>query len=321
MMKFQRLRAWIAPAALLIVTALAVTPAEADTIMFQPDGTAASAVSTSGFDYASSSVLAYGLSSPKVGATYPVYYESRIGGGNSLSVASDGNVNGSGNEFTVIAGFNETITAITPIAGIGDLISFSPAGGANFFQMYANTPGSANPTTGDGSGFASGTLVLSGSIGSTNFNGSFLTNGKTGDLNTSGQPTAIPSSTQTIIGGGGTSLTVNVGYQDAAYFPTMISALTFSTTNSLPFTASAPLTGFYSTTGLGGVPDLVYGGGGWDVGTTNGVNGQSLIFQSVANNGFVVVPEPSSIVSALTAVITLPLVGLYRRRRRSRSAA
>jgi hypothetical protein len=318
MMKFQRLRAWIAPAALLIVTALAVTPAEADTIMFQPDGTAASAVSTSGFDYASSSVLAYGLSSPKVGATYPVYYESRIGGGNNLSVASDGNVNSSGNEFTVIAGFNETITAITPIAGIGDLISFSPAGGANFFQMYANAPGSANPTFGDGSGFSSGTLVLSGSIGAANFNGSFLTNGKTGDLNTSGQPTAIPSSTQTIIGGGGTSLTVNVGFQNMSYFPTAISALTFSTTNSLPFTASAPLTGFYSA--AGGAPDLVYGVI-WDVGTTNGGNGQSLIFQSVANNGFVVVPEPSSIVSALTAVITLPLVGLYRRRRRSRSAA
>jgi hypothetical protein len=310
--KLKGLRAWIVPAMLAVLASTWALPAKADVITFDPTGGGGTgAVATSGFDYASSSVLAFGLSAPVVGATYPVYYESRISGGPNLSVGADGNVNGSGNQFTVIAGFSETITAITPVAG-GALISFSPAaGGPNFFQMYANAPGSANPTTGDGSGFASGTLVLSGSISSSNFNGSFLTTGGTAPLNTSGQPTVIPSSTSTIIGGGGTSLTVNVTSQNANYFLTPLQALTFSTTNSLPFTASAPLTGFYSTTGLGS-PDLVFGTN-WNVGTVNGVNGQSLMFQSVANNGFVAVPEPGSIVPALTSAMALPSFLVFRR--------
>lgn len=302
-------------------------PAKADTITFNPTGggTGAGAVSgISGFNYASSSVLAFGLTAPTVGATFPIYYESVLSGtqGTGVTVGSNFNINGSGNQFTVIAGFNETITSVTPLAGGGSNIAFSLASSPatpNFFQIFANAAGSANPTTGNGTGFAAGTLVLQGTVSPTNFNGSFTENGTTGPFNTSGQPTTNPTPS-TVNGGGGTALTVNVNFQNTGYFPTALSALPFTTTNSLPFSAVAPLTGFYSTPGPHASPDLV-NGVNFNTGTINGVNGQSLMFQSVANNGFAVVPEPVSVIQALTAAIAIPTLALLKRRLRAKRSA
>jgi hypothetical protein len=322
------MRALIMPVMLATLASAWALPAKADTITFNPTGGGAGAGAVSGisgFNYASSSVLAFGLSTPTVGATFPVYYESVLDGtqGTGVTVGPDFNINGSGHQFTVIAGFEETITAITPV-GAGALISFTLASSPstpNFFEMFANTPGSASPTTGNGAGFSLGTLVLSGTVSSSNFNGSFLTNGTTGPFNTSGEPTTNPTTT-TLNGGGGTALTVTntVTFQNTGYFPTPISQLTFSTTNSLPFNAVAPLTGFYSTTGLS-APNLI-DGVNFNTGTINAVNGQSLMFQSVANNGFVLVPEPASVIQAMTAAIAISSLAVLRRlRRHKRSAA
>jgi hypothetical protein len=301
-------------------------PAKADSITFNPTGGGAGAGAVSGisgFNYASSSVLAFGLTTPTVGATFQIYYESVLSGtqGTGVTVGPDFNINGSGREFTVIAGFSETITAITPTGGGGSVIAFSLASSPsspNFFQIYANAPGSANPTTGNGAGFSLGTLVMAGTVSPTHFNGSFNTDGTIGPFNTSGKPTA-DTTPSTLNGGGGTALTVNTTFQNAGYFPTAIAALTFSTTNSLPFNTVAPLTGFYSTPGLS-APDLVYGVN-YNTGTVNAVNGQSLMFQSVANNGFLVVPEPASIIQAVTAAIAIPSLALLRRLRRSKRSA
>jgi len=327
-MKCRKLRAWIGPAALIILTALGVKPVEADTITFNPTGNgngSGAITGVSNFNYATSSVLAYGLSKPTVGANYPIYYESTLTGGqgvNSFGALSGYNVDGSGHQFTVIAGFYETITGITTNPDGSETVNFTlDTTKSSFFDMYVTTPHSANPSTGNGHGFASGNLVLSGTLGTgpNDFAGSFTNNPGIGKFNTSGLPSA-DKTPNSVTGGGGAKINVDVTYQDLGYFPTLIKELAFTTVTSMGFTNVAPLTGFYSTPGLAS-PDLKWNVN-WNTGTINAVNGQSLMFQSISNNGFVVVPEPSSIVSALTAAIVLPLVGLYRRgRRSSRSTA
>jgi len=308
-------RAWIVPVLLAVLASTWALPVKAETITFNPTGggTGAGAVSgISGFTYGSSSVLAFGLPTPSVGATFPIYYESVLFGtqGTGVNVSSTHEINGSGNEFTVIAGFSERITNISPGPGGSQTLTFAPVTSApSFFQMFANAPGSANSSTGDGSGFASGKLVLAGTLSPTSFNGAFTTVGQTGAFNNSGLNTTNPTP-NTVIGGGGTALTFNVTFQDAGYFPTAIAALPFTTTNTLAFDAVAPLTGFYSKTGITS-PDLVQGVN-FNTGTVNAVNGQSLMFQTVANNAFLV-PEPSSIVPALTSAMALPSFLVFRR--------
>jgi hypothetical protein len=333
------LRALLPPATLAVMVAALAVPSRAATVSFNPGNGVQTGIS--GFGYAPTSVLATPLSSPSVGATYNVYYESVINStqGNSLPVGSGNNLNNSGNEFTVIAGFRETITGINLVPGGGTggaggsdaaIINFSLASpGAltngtttpNFFYIFANAPGSANPTTGNGAGFGVGTQVLSGFLNTT-FNGSFTENGAisgggttftplTTTFNTSGQSTTNPTTTS-VSGAGGTTLTVQVVSANSAFFPSAPSFLTFSTTNSLPFNlSSAPLTGFWSApNGSGGSPDIT----GFSTGTINGENGTSLMFASTANSGFAV-PEPSSIIPATTAAMGIPMF-LYMLRRR-----
>jgi hypothetical protein len=315
-------------------------PVWAGAITFNPsgNGTGAGALSgVSGFTYATSSALAFGLAAPAPGATYDIYYESVVSGttGNVAPVGAGFNLNNSGNQFTVIAGFQETITSINLVHGGGPggtdaaVINFSlttGAGAPNFFNMYANTPGSANPSTGTGAGFALGTQVLAGTISPASFNGSFSEAGTisgttftpaTTTFNQSGLGTAI-TTTSSVEGGGGTQLSVGVSVNsfNSNYFPVNPGTLLFSTTNSLPFSASAPLSGFYSSPGAS--PNIVYGTD-FTLGTTNGesTGGNSLMFQTVATNGFLTIPEPSSIVLGATAALLLTPLWLVKRRRRS----
>jgi hypothetical protein len=322
-----------------------------DTITINPTGggTGAGAVSgISGFTYATSSALAYGLAAPAVGATYDILYESVVSGttGNALAVGSGYNLNNSGSEFTVIAGFQETISAIhlVPFGGPGGaapdevVINFSltsSAGSPNFFDMYANTPGTVNPSTGAGTGFSAGTLILSGTLIPSSFSGSFAEAGvisgggatftpEVKPINGSGQPTVITTGSS-VVGGGGTQLSVQVNSYNSGYFPQNPGTLLFSTTNSLPYASVAPLSGFYSTPGLGS-PDITWGSGAgqFSLGTVNGepTGGNSLMFQSVATSGFSIVPEPPSIVLAMTAaMVGLPLLLIFKKRRSSKAAA
>jgi hypothetical protein len=327
----------------VVLAGLVVAPAQAATITFNPSGTGTGAgalTGVSGFNYATSSTLVSGT--PTVGSTIEVFYESVISGtmGNVAPVGPNFNLNNSGNQFTVIAGFQEKVTGINLIPGGGPggtdaaIVNFSLASpptqmtgttSPNFFFIFANAPGSANPSTGNGAGFGSGTQVLSGHLVSTNFAGSFseagtITNGvftpQTVPFNQSGLPTAN-TTPLSAVGGGGTQLTVAVNSVNAGFFPGTVEALTFSTTNSLPFASVAPLTGFFS--GPGGTPDINYPAN-FNTGPVNGApSGTALNFQSIATNGFII-PEPASIIPALTALTLIPSV-FYLRRRFSRNTS
>jgi len=181
------------------------------------------------------------------------------------------------------------------------------------------------PSTGDGSKFGSGLLILSGHLVGP-LNGAFdLTQAAgvpvVGPFNTSGLATADTTATS-LQGGGGTQLTVQVDSADSGYFVGSLISLMFTTTNSLPFNSVAPLTGFYSSPN-GGVPNITYPGSptsGFNTGTTNGVNGNSLMFQTIANSSFTT-PEPSSIIQVVTACTVVPMFLGFRRRRARKTAA
>ena len=179
-----------------------------------------------------------------------------------------------------------------------------------------------NPSTGTGANFGSGTVILQGFLVPQNFAGSFSVNlpaGNTGAFNSSGLGTAISDTTNSITGGGGTSLTVQVlGTPNPSFFVNNPGQLTFTTTNSQGFTSVAPLSGFWNGSaslvpninwGLGATPP-----GGFDTGTTNGVNGNSLMFQSIATSSFNAIPEPSSLVLGATAALGIPMFLSIRRR-------
>jgi hypothetical protein len=279
-----------------------------------------------------------------VNVPYTVLYESVVNGGVNagagIAMGANNNFNNSGNEFTVIAAFQEVITSITLIPGAGNggpggadaaVIAFKLLpGGNNFFNMYANAPGTANPSTGNGAGFALGTQILSGSITSANFGGSFMESGtisgttfipQTAAFNQSPYGSAIATGLS-VVGGGGTQITVGINSANAGYFVTNgLTQFLFSTTSSLPFAASAPLSGFYSSPGAS--PNVTYPGtppGGFDPGSINGENGNSLMFQTVATNGFgvAIIPEPSSAVIAVSGAVTGIAIALVRKRRARR---
>jgi hypothetical protein len=112
----------------------------------------------------------------------------------------------------------------------------------------------------------------------------------------------------TVTGSGNTALTVNVTSYNQNYFLTpLLSQLVFNTISSgTPFYSVDPAVKMYN----GIVPN---------VGAINGASGPDILFQSQANNNFVVTPEPATITTALAAFGISGVVA-YRRRKVSPSA-
>jgi hypothetical protein len=324
-------------------------PSRATTITFNPGpGSTGPITGVSGFSYAPTSVLVSGINSPGTPGNpnttpFQVYYESVINGtqGTNSTVGPNFNINGSTDQFTVIAGFTEHIVSFDSSGTL--TFALNPTTGPNFFEILANPVGSGsnpvngvNPSTGTGANFALGTPILTGTFIPANFGGSFsvsLQSNSTptiASFNQSGLATTIPSTTTSLVGGGGTQLTVQVNSANATFFPTPPAELIFSTTNSLPFASVAPLTGFYNSSVSGiPAPTLVYATGGapgtFDPGAVNAggsTGANSLMFQSVATSSFAsAVPEPSSIIPAVTAAMGIPLFLCFRRRGSKKTAA
>jgi hypothetical protein len=328
------LRALVLRVATLAAVVVAfATPSPAGTITFNPFGLGAGAGAisgVSGFGYATSSTLALALSAPTVGATFNVYYESVVNAtqGTPSTIGANYSINGSPSQFTVIAGFRETITSIS-----GGTITFANASGPgfstsaaspNFFEILTTPAGTVNPSTGAGAGFGGGTPILTAHLVDA-VNGSFNETLSGGSpvivpFNQSGLATA-DTTPNSVAGGGGTRLTAVVDTFNSSFFVNNPVSLAFSATTSLPFDTVAPLTGFYSAPNA--TPNITYPGTpptGFNTGTTNAIDGNSLMFQTVATSGFSV-PEPSSIIPAMTASTVIPMFLCFLRRRSKKTGA
>ena len=338
--------------ALAAVAALfAASPTRASLITFNPsgNGTGSGAVNNVvSFSYATGNVAAQGIANPLNGGSFNIYYQSTLDGIKGIRAnGSTGPVGASqlvasGMDFSVVAGFKEMISGTSIVAGGGSNrqgpgstggsadalnISFSDAsasglstapGNPNFFKIYA-VP---TLTTDDalGTGFENLTPILTGHVVASGFSGTFKEDGQivggnfiphTEQFNQSGIASPLTTGTvNSVVGSGGTNIRIAIDSQDLSYFPTKLYFLDFTTTNTQPYVSVPPTSAFYNGTGVG--PNVVV-----NYGTTNGVSGPDLGFQSVANNSFTsAVPEPGSFALAASSLVLTS--GLVLRTRRNR---
>lgn len=305
-------------------------------ILFNPNGTgAAGAVSINQFEFATGNGLARGgvtavndfvNSNGAIQTPFEFFLQATLDNV-KLNDAAMASFSG---EFTVVAALTEIVTdaSVTPggvgYAAFGD----APIQTANYFEIWHN-PGSV-PNSLAGTGFNEGTLILSGTVGTTNDDGqnNFLRGG--GDPQNLDQfPAGAGNNNypgqQTVTGSGGSSLLLEVTTisWDPNYFPLLnaFDAFTFRTDLSLPFTGVNPSSQFlvdstFTSVGVMPTPAGAAPGGTGSIGVVNGLDGPDFQVE-IDGRGSVsgaVVPEPSSI--AVFALIGGGLGASVIRRRR-----
>jgi len=324
--------------ALALAAALATLApsAQADTITFDPTGTAGAAGDIPGvtaLDFASTSILNQGMSNavPTAPVTFNSYYESVMnaveGTGGPVFGTGGNPFLPSNNTFTAVAGFRETASAAvinqagnsattTYTLASAPGVSFSSAA-PNYFQILAKPAVAGVPSNTTGTGFNTGTVILQGfitpNIGSTSI-GSFAVNGTTTggvftptttQFTSNPNPLANPTTGNSVTGIGSNQFTVQVTFANANFFPIAPVSLLFSTTNTLAFASQQPAGGFFNGTSV--VPPVL--------GTTNGLGGAGTDLEvSSASHAQVVVPEPSAILQGLTAAGLLSSLAFLKRR-------
>lgn len=318
----QKLRTFFLAALVMLIVGWAA-PASADTIIFDPDGGGALAPrEIDSLDWTPGNAIGIGVrATDPAGTTFQLFYQANLGS----ALNSDGeivyvnNTGAAGTEdsFTLVLGFQETISTTTfdPNTNTGNLTFAFDSGGANFFQIYANTVPGSNLS---GACFVCGTLVMSGSIIPDGFvsNFSALATAPTTPLDQAGATNNYPTVT-TIAGTGSVSLTGAVEFYNTSYFSgiggsTIEFAFANANTN-LPFLQADPSACFFATTSTGGISPTCTGTGGQtgvapfvgvgSVDPVNGISGPNIMFQADGNASFDTnqqVPEP----------VTLLLLGI-----------
>jgi len=198
------------------------------------------------------------------------------------------------------------------------------SGGENFFKIYYNSALTSSNV--NGTGFTDGQLILSGTIrpydstSGTGYGTFASSSGATVALDQNGVNNYAGILTTT--GTGSTSLEgiVSIGFADSNFFKNIGSEITIAldSSNNQPFKSVDPSSCFTNQAGSlipGAGPNNAGGSCTSAIGTLNGIDGGSIMFQTRATNDFVVttVPEPTSM--ALVGAGLLSLVGLSRRKR------
>jgi len=313
--------------------ALCSAGAYADPFSFNPtgNGTGSGDIQNLGlFDQAPGNSLAIGGASVftgQVGSNITVLYQANLSTANNIT-NSPVFLNGtSGNYFTFVAGFGETLKSIDP-TGNNATFSFNASSTTNFFKVYA-TSAAGNDLT--GTGFTNGTLIMSGTFLPSNF-----TSGYNRTLGTSGAcGTASAgcqnfdqsadgdqySGKQSVTGIGSTAITSLLNFVDADYFPDLVAGASmtfFNTSQNTPFTVVDPSQAFINLTGTASAvtaPDIGAANGGGGPGV-----GPNFQLQADANQSFTrPMPEPDSLAMLGLGLSAAALVS--RRRRGAKQAA
>ena len=342
--------------------ALLVCPAAAnasDLITIDPDGLGAGGSITVGsLDWSPGNSLSLGaipISAP--GTSFQNVFQADLGtfeDGSGNPVLGTGL--GSSFEWTVVASFAETVTALLPFPldngspldagfaggpdGIPD-ISIAGfgigAGFPNFIEIYYDPVAGTASSDLAGSGFNDGILILSAHV--TNLQGSFTANTAPGTAQTGGLSidpvTGMPYLDQfggtndypnqaTVSGTGSVSVTALVDFSHSDFFQlpagTKIGVSFTNTSLQDPFLQTDPSAMFALSSG-GVAPVLAGAGVGVaSLGTVNGYNGPDFQFQSDANTSFQIVPEPSSFVLMGMGLIGVAGVAVRRRRNKKQAA-
>lgn len=286
--------------------------AMADPFTFDPTGTPGAGgdiTNLGAFDQAPGNALAIGGGGVLVaGQRITILYQANLNTANSNNNGTPVFLNGTGgNYFTFVAGFGEVISSGGgPTAGF----SFDPTNTVNFFRVYRNSSAGDNLS---GANFTGGNLILSGTINSAGFSGSFNQNVGAGLQNFDQFNGDSYNGFQSIVGSGGTSLNATVSFLDANYFPDLTVGTTlafFNTSIVVPFDTVDPSRAFINNTGTVSAVTAPA------LGAQNGGAGSGPNFQLQAdgNNTFRrAVPEPDSL---LLLSLGLGLVGFLGKRRK-----
>jgi hypothetical protein len=316
--------------------------AHADVILFNPNGGVGGPgnLQVATFDEKVDNALSVGavtaIGATPIGVTsapfatnYQATMVALVGAGGQTLAAPGTTIGGvTTNQITVIAHFFETAT-VNSANSITLNTNTSQAG--SFIEIYSNPTPTANDLA--GTGFRDGNLILKGVAapgvaGAGSFSNTPGVTQPFDQFNTNNYP-GITS----VVGSGATKLTFTVTDFATNYFLTPLTsfAIQFNTSNVVPFGQADPSAAFYGSPDTGGTLDgsgrPVVGPGTAPnvpaaVGSVNGQSGPNVQFQSDGNSSFVAaIPEPSSILTALTGFSFVCLAGLRSQLRRNRMTA
>lgn len=289
-----------------VIAALGVagvtSTANADPFLFDPDGPGGPnpTMLIGGLDWQPGNSLAVSALPLTVGTEFQLLYQARLGSlldtnGNAISTPGlNGTPGAPGFQITAVASFTEVVTSLSP-SPISATFTLAPVQSPkSFLEIWFNTNQVADNLA--GTGFNSGTRILTGSPSPTLANGGnftiFQATGSLPKFDSFGADNYPGISS--VVGAGGALINSFINTQDSGFFvtPLTVGSTSFNTSQKTPFDSTDPSMKF-SDTGNGVNPANVTP----SIGTINGVNGKDFQFQADGNSSFSpTIPEPASVV-------------------------